>query len=237
MLSTKGEGGMLRLLHSSDVHVDNGYVPPAWAGDPLGGLRRVLRGARAEAADAVLLAGDTFEHNRLADHVVAAAAELIAESGVPVVVLPGNHDPAMPGSVFHRFDLPANFHVLGVNRPETLVLPELDLEMRGRAHRDYLDMYPLPDPAPRTARHLVIIAHGHHVPRIGAERWQPSWLFTDDALPALGADYIALGHWNRHVAVGPAGVLAVYSGSPDHEGTANLVELGGGARMRRVALE
>jgi DNA repair exonuclease SbcCD nuclease subunit len=228
----------LRLLHSSDVHVDDGHVPSAWDGDPLGGLRRVLDAAHAADVDAVLLAGDTFENNRLPDALIAAAAALVERAALPVVILPGNHDPLQAGSVFHR--LPpciANLHVLGATDVESLLLAPLGLELRGRAHRDHNDMPPLPDPAPRRATLQVIVAHGHYMPERPAERWLPSWLFTDADLAALGADYVALGHWNRHAVIGPPDVAASYSGSPDHEGTANLVVLRPGeAHMSRVTL-
>ncbi len=40
-----------------------------------------------------------------------------------------------------------------------------------------------------------------------------------------GADYVALGHWNRAVKVGNGGIAAYYSGSPEYAGTVNVVRL------------
>ena len=51
---------------------------------------------------------------------------------------------------------------------------------------------------------------------------RPSWLIGDDELAAVGADYIALGHWNRAAKVGS---VAYYSGSPEYAGTVNVVRL------------
>ena len=56
-------------------------------------------------------------------------------------------------------------------------------------------------------------------------RLRPSWLIGDDELAATGADYVALGHWNRAVKVGNGGVPAYYSGSPEYAGTANVIRL------------
>ena len=69
-------------------------------------------------------------------------------------------------------------------------------------------------------------------------RWlRPSWLIGDDDLTAAGADYIALGHWNRAAKVGT--VAAYYSGSPEYAGTINVVRLsaGGDIAVTRAALE
>jgi hypothetical protein len=58
---------------------------------------------------------------------------------------------------------------------------------------------------------------------------RPSWLIGDDELAATGADYIALGHWNRAAKVGA--VAAYYSGSPEYAGTVNVVRLSAGGKV------
>src|SRR5258707_15603934 len=88
------------LVHSSDLHVGEDRNLASPGGDGTAGLRRVLATARALPVDIVLLAGDTFENNQLGSAVVDRAARLLAEAGLPVVILPGNHDPALAGSGF-----------------------------------------------------------------------------------------------------------------------------------------
>src|SRR5438270_13832178 len=88
------------LVHSSDLHVDEDRNWAAGGGDGTAGLRRVLATARALPADIVLLAGDTFDNNQLGSAVLDRAAQLFAEAGLPVVLLPGNHDPALAGPGF-----------------------------------------------------------------------------------------------------------------------------------------
>jgi hypothetical protein len=60
---------------------------------------------------------------------------------------------------------------------------------------------------------------------------------SDDELKATGADYIALGHWNRAAKVGA--VAAYYSGSPEYAGTVNVVRLtaAGAVAVTRAALD
>jgi DNA repair exonuclease SbcCD nuclease subunit len=217
----------IRVIHSSDVHVSEGFTEPVHDGDGTAGLRVVLEAARAAAAHVTVLAGDTFEHNRLSPIIVDRVVALLSKAGMPVVILPGNHDPATDDSVFHRgiADL-RDVHVLGVTHDEAVLFPELGLEIWGRAHRSYNDMDPLKTPRPRQSYWQIAMAHGHFEPQPNRRtHLRPSWLIGEDEIAATGADYVALGHWNRHIRVGGDHVEAYYSGSPDHAGTVNLVRL------------
>jgi DNA repair exonuclease SbcCD nuclease subunit len=216
------------LVHSSDLHVDEDRAASARGGDGTAPLRSVLATARALRAGVVVLAGDTFESNQLNSAVLERAAALIGTAGLPVVILPGNHDPAIPESVFVRGGLArlANVMVLGVTHDEAVLFPELDLEIWGRAHRDYFSMAPLRGPRPRATRWQVAVGHGHYEPpATRANPLRPSWVFGDEEIAATAADYLALGHWERPVQVGNGVVPAYYSGSPELAGTVNLVRL------------
>jgi DNA repair exonuclease SbcCD nuclease subunit len=215
----------LVLVHSSDVHVDG----ETGSGSGTAYLRQVVSTARALEADLLILAGDTFEHNRLPLELVSEAAALLEGAGMPVVILPGNHDPAIPDSVFHRGRIGGRdrVFVLGVTHDEAVPFAEFDLEIWGRAHRDYGNMAPLELPRSRRARWHVAMAHGHYEPVPDrTTHLVPSWLISDEEIAATGADYVALGHWNRAIKVGDGSVAAYYSGSPDLAATVNVVRLG-----------
>jgi DNA repair exonuclease SbcCD nuclease subunit len=202
----------------------------------------VLDAARAMAADVVILAGDTFDHHRLPQALIERAAAVIAAAAMPVVVLPGNHDPAIGAAVYRGAALAAvnNLHVLGVTHDEAVQFPDLSLEIWGRAHRDYDDMIPFERMRPRSTRWQIAVAHGHYEPmpaRNGGP--QPSWLIGDAELAATGADYVALGHWNRAIRVGNGAVPAYYSGSPEFAGTINVVRMSeaAGVTVSRAPLD
>jgi DNA repair exonuclease SbcCD nuclease subunit len=188
----------------------------------------VLACARASGADIVLLAGDTFDNNRVPSQVIDRAGRLLADAGIPVVILPGNHDPALPDCVYIRggyADIP-NVSVLGITHDEAVAFTAHAVEVFGHAHRDYDNMVPLRGPRPRTTRWQIAIAHGHYEPPHNlATPLRPSWLFSDDAIAATEADYLALGHWDRPVRVGNGVVPAYYSGSPELAQTVNLIRL------------
>ncbi len=232
------------VVHSSDLHVDHHYTAQLHGGDGAAGLVCVLRAAREVDADIVVLAGDTFESHRLPDDLLDRTAQVIAEAGLPVVLLPGNHDPAVEEAVYHHGGLAAveNLHVLGVTHEEAVLFPQFELEVWGRPHRDYNDMIPFDATQPQRARRTrwqIAVAHGHYDPIPDRSiRLRPSWLIGDAELAATGADYVALGHWNRAVQVGNHGVAAYYSGSPEYAGTMNVVRLTDrGVAVTRVELD
>jgi DNA repair exonuclease SbcCD nuclease subunit len=231
--------GDIVLVHSSDLHMDHDYTARLHGGDGTAGLAAVLSVAQALDAHVVLLAGDTFDSHRLPVAFLDHAAHVIASTHMPVVLLPGNHDPLVADCVYLHTALAhaPNLHVLGAAGDEFVIFPELGLEIWGRPHRDYGDMIPLEFPRRRSTPWQIAMAHGHYVPvpdRSGSLR--PSWLVGDEELAATGADYIALGHWNSAAKVGP--VAAYYSGSPEYAGTVNVVRLSadGKVLVTRAAL-
>ena len=214
------------LVHSSDLHVDHDHTEPVYEGDGTAGLRWVLQTARGLDAHVVLLVGDVFDHNRQVPATMDRVVSLLADAGRPVVILPGNHDPLTPDSVYRRYglgELP-NVHVIGMTPEPAVAFPEHALEIWGHAHVDYDNMVPLRSPRPRRARWHIALAHGHYEAD-GVPPLRPSWLISDAEIEATGADYLALGHWNRPAQVGNGQVPAYYSGSPDLAGTVNVIRL------------
>jgi DNA repair exonuclease SbcCD nuclease subunit len=217
------------IVHSSDLHlgIDDSFDPARSYGS-LAILERVLNASEKAGADAVVLAGDVFDNHRQPLDLLERAGKILREHPGPIVILPGNHDPLTPDSVYRRAGLSSlsNVKILGLNVDEAVVFPELDLEIWGRAHMDYTDMSPLADPRRRTTRWQLAAAHGHYVdePR-DPNRLIGSWLIHHEELVATGADYVALGHWNQATRVGNGQVTAYYSGSPEYAGTVNVVRL------------
>jgi DNA repair exonuclease SbcCD nuclease subunit len=210
------------------VHVDEARIAADHSEDGAVGLALVLSTARTLRADIVLLAGDTFETNQLSRSVIDRAGNLFADAGLPIVVLPGNHDPALPDSVYlkGKYDRIPNLAILGVTHDTSVMFAEFDVEIWGYAHRDYFDMVPLRGPWPRSTRWQVAMGHGHYEPpATRANPLRPSWVFGDEEIAATGADYLALGHWDRPMRVGNGAVPAYYSGSPELAQTVNLVHL------------
>jgi len=214
------------IVHSSDLHLgtDDSFSDR----DRLANLPKVLNAALEVEANVVLLAGDSFDNHRQPVELLERAAGILREYARPVVILPGNHDPLTPDSVYRRGGLGevANVSILGLNAGKAVLFPEFDLEIWGHAHFDYTDMSPLANPRPRTTRWQLAAAHGHYVDAVrDPNRLIGSWLIHHEELVATGADYVALGHWNQSVAVGNGEIHAHYSGSPEYTGTVNVIRL------------
>ena len=203
----------LRLIHTSDTHF----------GDPTGHpradevLESVVGAVERLGGDALLLAGDVFDNERVSDDVVEWFVAQMAKLEVPVVVLPGNHDLAHRTSVYRRApfeNAPANLRVIRDPEGETLDFPELSMELWGRAMLSHTpDFRPLDGmPEPTEGQWLVAMAHGHfHFENDRDQRSSP--IYPED-VAASACHYLALGHWDRHADVSRADTTAVYSGCP-----------------------
>lgn len=233
-------GEEIVVVHTSDVHVDHEYNARRFGGDGVGPLRAVIEAAEGARADILLLVGDTFESNRVPENLIIETARALDAFGRQVVILPGNHDPVVEGGVYHHPSLARlpNVAILGATHDDAVLYERFDLEIWGRAHRDYGDMDPLAAPPPRAARWRIALAHGHYEERPDRSvRARPSWLCGADEISATAADYVAFGHWNRAVRVGACAIPAFYSGSPDYAGTVNVVRFGAaGVAIERAPL-
>ncbi len=99
---------MIRFIHTADwqigmkaAHV--GSSAETVRGERLKAARRVVEVAREREVDFLLVAGDTFEDNAVDRVLVQKVADTLAQFRGPVYVIPGNHDPLVPGCVWdHR---------------------------------------------------------------------------------------------------------------------------------------
>ncbi|MSP56683.1 MAG: hypothetical protein EXR69_13945 [Myxococcales bacterium] len=229
----------MRLVHTSDVHL---FAARAFE-DDITMVRSLAATAHVLGADLLAIAGDLFDHNRVPR---AGANKLMAElvePGVPVVILPGNHDPLTSGSIYRHLDELPNLFVLGLHG--TSLAAGDRWVVTGRAHLDYGSFPPLDlgdaadSDAAGAADERIVLAHGHFDLRgeAGAVH-RPGWLITPEDLDRTAAGYVGLGHWDRAFEVRSSGPPTYYSGSPWHAGTVNVVDLEPrqAARVERVAL-
>jgi DNA repair exonuclease SbcCD nuclease subunit len=215
---------MLRFVHTSDLHLGD-----RWA-DGRAALEGVVDLAQLVQADAIVMAGDVFDDNRVGDDEVQNLLQEIRRFERPVFVLPGNHDPYDASSVYLRTSLP--------DRPRNLLLltdvstpisvQGLDLQVWGSPTVDHTpSFHPLRQVPERTrSGWYVVVAHGFVVQR--PEDYMRSSPILAEEISKAACDYIALGHIDLFRDVTQGHAPAVYSGSPrtlnGKRGTAVVVE-------------
>jgi DNA repair exonuclease SbcCD nuclease subunit len=217
----------VRFLHSSDWQL--GMTRSFLDGDAQARFSEareqaiVRMGAVARAHDCafVVVAGDVFETNRVGDRTVIRALEALHTVGLPVYLLPGNHDPEGAGSVYRSQAFlnrkPANVHVLA--SPE-VVFPTPEVELVGvpwtskHPTEDLVAaaLRALPPPA---ARYRVVVAHGQ-VEGMGAYD-NAALIDLAEVEARMGRGelhYLALGDRHSTTRVGTTGRVW-YSGAPE----------------------
>lgn len=226
--------GSLRILHLADTHIGAELpVRPrpgrTYRGDDfIDSYRRVLRLASEHAVDLVVHAGDLFDSPAPSPGAVAAAAGPLLElaaAGVPVVLIPGNHErSAIPSTLLLDHE---NLHI--VRAPCTIALNLRGLRVvvaglpciRRQAAARFEDA--LRQSGWDELRGDVNILAVHQAFE-SAACGPSSFRFRSgedvierDAVPR-GFDYVAAGHVHRYqsLAVPAPGVPpVVYAGSPD----------------------
>lgn len=217
----------MRFVHTADWqlgmtrHFLAGDAQPRYSAarrDAVAGLGAL---ATEVGAEFVVVAGDVFEHNQLAPQVIGQSLEAMRAIGIPVYLLPGNHDPLDASSVFtsalFTAEYPDNVVVLdraGVHE----VRPGLELiaaPWRSKAPTKDLVAEALTGlPASENTR--VLVAHGG-VDVLDPDRDKPSLIRLANVEEALfnGAiHYVALGDKHSLTEVGSSGRVW-YSGSPE----------------------
>ena len=218
----------LRVLHVADVHLDDdAHGWRVWS--------RIVDRALADDVDLLLVAGDLFDHNGVADATVAFVRAELGRLRQPAVLLPGNHDVLHAGSIYDRNDFtagPGRVHVIDRLNGKTVELPELDVVVWGRAMETHgPEFQPLAHiPRRDERRWCLAMAHGFFY----AERQRPersSPIFADEVRDT-GWDYLALGHHHVRADVSQGRVAACYAGAPD--GTVLRVDFSTAAGVRVV---
>jgi DNA repair exonuclease SbcCD nuclease subunit len=217
----------MRFVHTADWqlgmtrHFLNGEAQPRYSAarrDVVAGLGPL---AAETGAEFVVVAGDVFEHNQLAPRDVSLSLEAMRAIGIPVYLLPGNHDPLDASSVYTSAlfvaECPDNVTVLdraGVHevRPGVQIVAA---PWRSKAPTSDLVGDALDDlPADGVTR--IVVGHGAvDIIDPGKDKASLIRLAAVEAALARGAvHYVALGDKHSRTEVGSSGRVW-YSGAPE----------------------
>lgn len=233
---------MLTFIHAADLHLDSPFRDLSAA---QGALRRaeqreLLKNlaalAREREADLVLLSGDLLDGERFTRETGDALITALGQTGCPVFIAPGNHDPLTARSPYVTLSWPENVHIFTEPQIRSVPLRELGCTVHGVAFTaadredDPLAGFVAPDDG---MIHLMSI-HGD----VGGSRHAP---ISPESLAASGLDYAALGHIHACSGLQKAGdTFWAYPGCPEGRGFDECGEKGvlaGTVEKGRVTLE
>lgn len=214
---------MAKILHTSDWQI--GKLFGQFESDDAALLadarfqtvERIAALAREHQVDAVLVAGDVFDAQTVADKTIHRLFNAMAGFDGPWVLIPGNHDSGLTESVWTRAGrlhaIPAHAYVCLA--PEPLVLPSLGVAIlpapmtQRNTYVDLTEWFASAETPPGMLR--IGIAHGS-VQGILAEGIDSANPIAAGRAGQARLDYLALGDWHGTRQVDER---SWYSGTPE----------------------
>ncbi len=212
----------LTLIHTADWQIGKRFgafdedVAALLRQQRLATVAQIGRVASQIRADAVLVAGDVFDSDALADETLRRTVRAMDVFNGPWLLLPGNHDPHRPEGVWdrvRRLGAPDNVVPLTEARPwlspdrRFAVLPApLFRHVSADDPTRCLDGLATPDGVIR-----IGLAHGALANRLpGSDQTRTA--IAEDRAQRAGLAYLALGDWHGMVNIAPR---TWYSGTPE----------------------
>lgn len=208
-----------RFLHTADwqLGIKFAYVAPERAAQlrqsRFLAVRKIAQLAKDRKVDAVLVAGDVMDDNGVGRDTLQQTDDALAVfDPVPVILLPGNHDPATPDSALARLAKRKHVHLATTRDPIKLA--------NGTVYPcPLLTRHTFDDPAAWLPERgpsdgvRVALAHGGAIDFAEGDCETPNLLDVKRML-GRGFDYVALGDWHGTFKYNDR---VYYSGA--HEGT------------------
>lgn len=216
----------LTILHTADWHLGTSFVRfPDHAEqlrtEQLEMLARMTGICREQSVNLLLIAGDLFDVPCPPAALVKQVRDLLAQiSETQIVISPGNHDPAMPGSPWLQAIWPPHVHIFTADFT-CLELTDLQTRVYGSAFRSSAarsSLLPAQPPALDPDWLNLLLIHGERVASGQGSAYHP---IEKDWLAQSEFDYIALGHIHQPEQpepLRPDGPRAAYCGAPAARG-------------------
>jgi len=197
---------MVRFIHTSDWQIGMkggglGESASKVREARIASARNVLKLAKEQKVDFVLLCGDIFEHNMVSQEDVKKVISVFNEyQDIPIYLLPGNHDVLGAGCVYNREIFGRVRHLTILNSPNPLNIGDVTLHpcpvSQKRSKHDFSAT--IPDVHEVEGIHIGV-AHGSLVGKLAVSGWEGIDLPIDPVcVERTGIEYLALGHWHGH---------------------------------------
>jgi len=219
----------LTFIHTSDWHLGFTYrrlgaraqESYQWRFDA---VNRLFDLAREHAAQFIVVAGDVFQTSSPASEVQRQAAELLRATPCPIYLIPGNHDPHIPGGAWKN-SLFANalaghnlVHLILEAKPLQIANGTAELFPCPLTQRDAVNDPTAWIPASGDSSLFRIgLAHGQWQGYFGPMEKTASHQINPDRANLCKLDYLALGDYHSYTPANhnAAARRTYYSGTPE----------------------
>ena len=190
----------MKFIHTSDWQIGMkaesiGRMAERVREERLDAAKRVVQTALDNGAEMIVLTGDLFEDNAVDRLLVRKIGEILRAFSAPVYIIPGNHDPLMPGSVWEHSVWKEASNIIIFDKAEPLELDDCIL-FPCPLHEKYSTKNPTSwINAKDSIKTAIGLAHGNVE---GIPNGEPDFPIPRDAAKQLGLDYLALGHWHSY---------------------------------------
>ncbi|MEW5766274.1 MAG: metallophosphoesterase [bacterium] len=213
----------LKVLHTADLHLDYLFesFPPEKRterrAELLTTFSQIVDIALAEEVAAVFISGDLFHTETPSRETIAAVtADLarLAQKRINCLIIPGNHDPLRPGSIYHWAAFPDNTYVFKSEEFEAytqiadLVVYGLPFREEDKGKR-VLSNFKKND---SEGFHVAMVHGSFKGLPFGEENYCP--IYPEDIRDSH-LDYVALGHYHNQKDCSEDIIKAAYPGTPD----------------------
>ena len=204
----------MKIIHTSDIHLDSpltSRLTPEMAKgrrrELLAGFSRLINDAKGLSVDAVIIAGDLFDNEKVSKRALDTAIDVITSAPeIKFFYLPGNHE---KGALLSgEREIPKNLFIFG---EEWTYFKAHDVVIAGRSRcsEGMLESLDL-----REENKNIVVLHGELRDRCAS----PDIVGLKD-MAERNIDYLALGHYHSYRSYKiPGGGSAVYCGTPEGRG-------------------
>ncbi len=207
----------LRLLHFADLHLDRSFAGERLygvgaqrrRGDLRAALQRIVERARQAQVDVITCAGDLFEQDHVTRDTAGFVVQTLGSAGLPVLIAPGNADPAMPSSPYRYLRWPDNVAIAAHDDLRPYRYGDVQVWAAGFLRPDASEA-PLRDFTRRDEGTHLLLLHASdmsHVPE-GVTPYNP---ILPSQVEQAGFRHALLGHYHEASTTGPM----TYPGSPE----------------------
>lgn len=207
----------LRLLHFADLHLDRSFAGQRLLGaagqrrreDLRSALKRIVDRAGQEECDLITCGGDLFEHDHVTRETANFVVETLGGAGRPVLIAPGNRDPAVASSPYRYMRWPDNVTIAAHEELRAYPFDEVTIWSAGFTRPDVAEA-PLRNATPVGGEHNLLLLHASDITRL-PEGKTPYAPITAAQVKETGFRHALLGHY--HEAHTDAWIT--YPGSPE----------------------